>query len=362
MPSSSAAFAQKQPPGVFERQQLPLVSLITFEPMGNPLLRASEAQRRHFFETLAKSAIRSRKDGKQQQSASSQVMVEKPNTAQPGSPRVSSPLFSAVYWSALPAFRHAQESMATVINEYARGDGEKAREAVWELERRLKAADFQVDDLMAALLMVIEDRIWEGKASAPSAQMGEPGAYAARVPQGLAGPSRASVQQEKAASQAIIPEILKQEIRQSAQMRLASVREMLRYYFAKNPREYHRALCKVIEVGEDVQENSDYFQERLADQLARIGSFALAQMMLAEIKARHDMDTQDCLLKLGYKYDGKLKRLILGKRTCGTASESKSILQTLLSSFRGKRLARFDKKPPKYGALSARPRKPAAPG
>lgn len=360
MPSGTSAFAQKQQASEFEKQQLPLVSLITFEPIGNPLLKASEAERRHFFDSLARASTGSKQGDKSQQSASSQVMVEKPSTAQPGSPRVSSPLFSAVYWSALPAFRKAQESMATVINEYARGDEEKAHEAVEELEWRLKSQEYKSDDIMATLLMVIEDRIWEGKAKELPFQ---PGVSEARVQQERTGAPGASAQLEKASGQALVPEILKQSARQSAQIRLASVREMLRYYFEKNPGEYHRALCKAVGVSDGLSENSEQFQEHLADTLARVGSFALAQMILAEIKARHDMDTQECLLKLGYKYDGKLRRLILGKRTCGNRSESKSILQTLLSNFRGKRMAKKDVAPPsKPRTLSARPRKPAAPG
>jgi hypothetical protein len=339
MPSGTEVFAQKRKHSELEEAQLPLASLITYEPVGNPLLRASEAQRRHFFDTLQRRVAPERQENRGE-SAHSQVMVEKSSAFQPGSPRVSSPLYQAVYWSALPAFRKAQEGLATVINEYAGGNQAKAHETVNDLEWRLAAQQYKADDMMAVLLLAIEDRVHQADAS------------------------EARVQQLSSQKQPLVPALIKQQARQSAQMRLASIREMLRYYFEKNPQECHRALCKVLNVDERLPEQSEEFQDNLADKIALIGSFALAELILAEIKGRNEMDTQECLLRLGYRYDGKLKRLILGKRTCGNKAEAKSILRILLENFKGKRMAEKDVKPPsgKSRMLSVRPRKPAAPG
>ena len=346
MPSGTEVFAQKRAQHEAEEAQLPLASLITYEPVGNPLLKASEAQRRHFFDTLERRVAPENRETKGE-NAHSQVIVEKPSTSQPGSPRVSSPLYQAVYWSALPAFRKAQEGLATVINEYSGGNQAKAREAVDDLQWRLGAQQYRAEDLMAVLLLAIEDRISEGKGEQAPASPGDANASEARVQQ-----------------QFLVPALIKQEARQSAQMRLASIREMLRYYFEKNPQECHRALCKVLGVDESLPEQSEEFQDNLADKIALIGSFALAELLLAEIKARNGMDTQECLLRLGYKYDGKLKRLILGKRTCGNKAEAKGILRILLENFKAKRMAEKDVKPPSKNSrmLSVRPRKPAAPG
>ncbi len=367
MPSGNSAFAQKQQASEFEKAQLPLVQLLTFEPVGNPLQKASEAQRRHFFETLARSTASKKAGGSQAEHAhsQSQVILDRHNTPQPGSPKVSSPLYSLVYWSAMPAFRRAQESLATVLNEYAAGNEEKASEALGEFEYRLQAADYKADDLMAVLLLVIEDRVWEGKEPRVLPGSGQaPGARAQQwTVESKAGP-QARLQQNKTEGEFPTPQIIKQEARQSASVRLASVREMLRYYFEKYPQEYHKAVCKVVDVDSGIQENTEYFQDQLAGKLADMGSFALAQLILSEIKSRHEMDTQECLLRLGYKYDVKLQRLILGKRTCGTRREAKGILSTLLANFMGKRMASRSLPPPskKSRILSTRPRKPAAPG
>ncbi|VVC01857.1 Uncharacterised protein [uncultured archaeon] len=337
MPSGTGAFAQKTARREAEEAQLPLVSLVTYEPVGNPLLKASEAQRRHFFDSLQRRVAPKMQENKGE-NAHSQVMVEKPSTSQPGSPRVSSPLYQAVYWSALPAFRKAQEGLAVVINEYAGGDEARAREAVDDLEWSLGAQQFRADDLMAVLLLAIEDRVHKADVPAERAQ------------------------QLRVQGQQLVPALIRQEARQSAQMRLASVREMLRYYFEKSPQGYHQALCKVLGVDESLPEGSEEFQDSLAGKIALVGSFALAELILAEIKARNSMGTQECLLRLGYKYDGKLKRLILGKRTCGNRAEARGILRILLENFRGKRMAEKDVKPPSARMLSVRPRKPAAPG
>ena len=116
MPSGNSAFAQKKQASEFEKMQLPLVQLLTFDPVGNPLQKASEAQRRHFFDTLVRSVANKQAGGSQTEQAhsQSQVILDRHNTPQPGSPKVSSPLYSVVYWSAMPAFRRAQESLAPI--------------------------------------------------------------------------------------------------------------------------------------------------------------------------------------------------------------------------------------------------------
>ena len=76
----------------------------------------------------------------------------------------------------------------------------------------------------------------------------------------------------------------------------------------------------------------EFLQERLASELARIGGFALAQKLLAAVKLRKKMDTEKCLLELGYRYDRKGRKLIVGKRTCGTRDEAQGIVSLLLAA------------------------------
>ncbi|MFA6908176.1 MAG: hypothetical protein WC263_05110, partial [Candidatus Micrarchaeia archaeon] len=98
------------------------------------------------------------------------------------------------------------------------------------------------------------------------------------------------------------------------------------------PNDYHSALASALGITSDQEEDSTFLQERLAFELASIGSFALAQKLLAEIKLKKKLDTRECLMKLGYRYDVKRKRLILGKRTCGKPVEARGIVSLLLSS------------------------------
>ena len=109
---------------------------------------------------------------------------------------------------------------------------------------------------------------------------------------------------------------------------------MLRYYFRLHPSDYHTALASALGITADQEEDSTFLQERLAFELASIGSFALAQKLLAEIKKKKKLDTKECLMKLGYRYDVKKKRLILGKRTCGKPMEARGIIGLLLASAR----------------------------
>ena len=122
------------------------------------------------------------------------------------------------------------------------------------------------------------------------------------------------------------------------------MREMLRYYFARHPDDYAPALASALGITADQEEDVQFLQERLAFELARIGSFALAQKILATVKLRKKMDTEKCLLELGYTYDRKRKKLILGKRTCGKPVEAKGVIGLLMGSLKGRG------KPPQKGA------------
>ena len=366
MPAGTSAFAKMERRGEFGEKELPLVSAVTYEPVGNPLLKATEAQRKRFFDGLARSFKPPIKENESKNS-SSKVMLEKPSRLEPGSPRVSRQLYSSSYWSDLPEFRHAQEGLSMVISDYSRGGEGKAQVAMQRFESRLKEQNYKPDDLMAVLLLSIEDIAWEGKEKPEPSRPEGKGAPQA-VLQALANqkdePASPAEPKPQSPRQMAIPEILKEDARQSVQIRLASVREMLRYYFDRNPREYHRAISKVLDLDAGLPEQSESFQDALARKIAEIGSFALAQLILAEIKSYHEMDTQECLVKLGYKYDDKLRRLILGKRTCGSRTESKGIIRSILSNLKGKRMASAELPPPpkKSRLLSIRPRKRAAPG
>ena len=226
---------------------------------------------------------------------------------------LSMPAFSSAYGQKAGAVSGAIEQMAPVIDDYARGNADKEKKVVGNLHENMRASSYRTDDLMASLLMVIEDDAWSG----------EEGGLGSSKPHG--GATRLV---------SLVPQKLRSTAQDSAVVRLASVREMLRYYFRMHPNDYHSALAAALGITSDQEEDSTFLQERLAFELASIGSFALAQKLLAEVKKKKKLDTKECLMKLGYRYDVKKKRLILGKRTCGKPVEARGIIGMLLASAR----------------------------
>ncbi|MCX6770729.1 MAG: hypothetical protein NTX79_01605 [Candidatus Micrarchaeota archaeon] len=225
------------------------------------------------------------------------------------------PAFTSAFGQNAPAVSGAISQMAAVIDDYARGSVDMEKKVVDALHGGMRAQNYATDDLMASLLLVIEDDAWAG----------EEGGLGSAKPHG--GATRIA---------SLVPRKLRSTAQDSAVVRLASVREMLRYYLRLHPQDYHIALAAALGITSDQEEDSTFLQERLAYELASIGSFALAQKLLAEIKLKRKMDTKECLLRLGYRYDAKSKRLIIGKRTCGKPAEARGIIGLLLASARKK--------------------------
>jgi len=339
-----------------QREELPFLQFLTIKPVGNPLPKLNPVQREFFFESLtrhiadswAESQRKARKlksvpvmvrahdsayhmQKEKEQAKKEELMkavFEKPiglsqdypaaihsgksGQAAFAAKAAESPAMPAQlqhFYSVL-AFKETQESLVHVLEDYARGDLEKLRAAVSDFEGRLKSQDYAAHDLMSVVLLVIEDHIWEGSEGAP----GSASHFGSRV-----RPNPA------------VPEILRTTAMNSAMVRLASVREMLRYYFERHPKEYSAALAAALGITTDKEGDMVYLQERLACELARIGSFALSQKILAAIKEKKRMDTEHCLLELGYKYDRKRRVLVLGKRTCGSRNEARGIIGLLLA-------------------------------
>ena len=394
MVSQAAVFARKKAP-LQEGQQevsrlLSLLSFVTLLPVGNPLRQMDGQQRKIFFDVLQQMAVsqaaqnRARdlritsnrpaavasalpkfelvqkkqadasgmekglqlagagvgKGGWQAEEKKSPpapaVGEEKgghPAGAASPSTAISLPMAAAL--AALsPEIFQAQQALAREIDDYARGDPEKASAALSEFKSRVETENFKSEELMAVLLLVIEDQIWEG---------GEPGVSGA----GTSGsgikvqrnPKRAAFaagrgEEYALAAQETVPQKLRDTARDSAEVRLASVREMLRYYFQRHPKDYAIALAAALGITSDQEGDQLYMQERLASCIASIGGFALAQKVLAELKEKKRMDTKKCLLELGYHYNAKKKRLVVGKRTCGKPLEARGIIGFLLSMAR----------------------------
>ncbi len=232
-----------------------------------------------------------------------------------GEPGGLGPSFSSAFGQKSGTVSAAMGKLLPVIDDYSRGDAAREKRVVDDLRSRMRSQGYKTDDLMASLLMVIEDDVWSG----------EEGGLDTAKPHG--GATRLA---------SLVPKKLRTSARDSAEVRLASVREMLRYYFLAHPEDYQAALAAALGITADQEEDVAFLQERLAYLLASIGAFALAQKLLAELKKKKKMDTKECLMRLGYRYDKKGRRLIVGKRTCGKPAEARGIIGVLLESMRGK--------------------------
>ncbi|VVB98763.1 Uncharacterised protein [uncultured archaeon] len=396
MPGQETASEKKESSSSSEKKLFAILSLITMDPVGNPLLTMTGVQRQFFFESLlrnmhvqqvenrartgallgktipngvaigAGSQLFARKEGgklsanealeaarkeKGKDAAKDELSSDEKGkdfaVATPIAERKAmeehaasplgglagsaagmsiiplaagaslknnpSALFSALYGKKTAEAKHARDQLCIALDDYARGDESKAKAAVADFKLRLSMDDYKADELMAVLLLVIEDHVW---AEQEGGLLGaKPSGTGAKV-------------------KSMIPTQLRETMKESANVRLASVREMLRYYFDRHPKEYAAALAAALGITADQEEDSTYLQERLASELASIGSFALAQKILAEIKLRKKMDTKNCLRELGYRYDRRGKKLILGKRTCGSPAEAKGIIGVLMGGFR----------------------------
>ena len=209
--------------------------------------------------------------------------------------------------------RKVQQGLAIILNDYARGDAHKAEEILSEFSRRVESERYKADELGAVLLLVIEDAIWAG----------EEGELGSARPGGSANRMRAA-----------IPEKIRQTAAESAEIRLASVREMLRYYFMRHPDDYRGALALALSLSEEDAADDEFVRAKLTGAIAELGAFAVAQKVLSAIKQKRKMDTKKCLLELGYKYDVKNRKLVVGKRTCGKPAEARGIIAVLLSKYK----------------------------
>ncbi|MCX6769911.1 MAG: hypothetical protein NT051_04505 [Candidatus Micrarchaeota archaeon] len=315
-----------QPPT--NRAESPLLSMLTFFPTKNPLYAMSALQRQQFLYDLRTALyIRATAELDKNQAILSQrikLADEQKRESQEKEAKVSiapekqelSVSNIKITVPAVPSHMRIKERLAREINDYSRGDRVAAESVVSDFESRLTSAKYAVDDLMTLLLLVIEDHYW-GEANSDEDSPGS-------------GPAFHNGQRLRFA----MPPKLKVIAQHSAYTRLASVREMLRHYFKVHPKDFSVVLALTLGITIDQESDNTFFQERLATELARIGSFALAQKMLAELKRQKKMDTRACLLQIGYLYDKKKKKLVLGKRTCGRPVEAREIIGLLLRSLK----------------------------
>ncbi len=72
------------------------------------------------------------------------------------------------------------------------------------------------------------------------------------------------------------------------EIRLVSIREMLRYYFEEHPDDYESALAAALGLVADESGNAEFLEQRVAFEIARVGSWALTLRVLAEVKKEQE--------------------------------------------------------------------------
>ncbi|MCX8194686.1 MAG: hypothetical protein N3G22_01080 [Candidatus Micrarchaeota archaeon] len=329
------------------------VALVTFQPIGNPLEGMGEQERALFFDSIFR-LLKMR-------------LVENVDLAR----QAAGEKVGAVSLARHPAHfvvekrlrlankatndnsEFAQRHIADAIFEYSHGSESVAAEIFDEFKSRLKKSGYKADDLMAVLLLVIEDHAASKEEAQPHA--GDSSSSGSLVP-------NTQHSAEEAAPAKLLPRQLIESIKSAKEVRLASVREMLRYYYQRNPREFHQALCRVLSISKEEEGDSEYVLSRLLSAISALGTFEISQRILAEIKKQEEMDVVKCLLKIGYVVDGEKKKIIFGKRTCGSRQQAAQISNFILSQLGKKKLARKDTRPSKEGVkgVSVQLRKPAA--
>ncbi|MCX8174731.1 MAG: hypothetical protein N3E51_00805 [Candidatus Micrarchaeota archaeon] len=351
---------QKEKSKEAERELLPFLSLVTFFPAGNPLESMSSFQRQFFFESLNRALYAASVENRRRIEALSGKLLppialaafENSQSKQRQEPQeagksqrewaLSLPLISAfeeeqvlraaqgegmqkipqedqekssakqcrkrreflnsiVFGKGYEEIEKAQALLAGVINDYARGDMQKAGAVLKEFRSRLEAGNYKTDELMAVLLLVIEDMIWMDEEGQVGGAGGLGGANVA--PSGLLHKPQNFA-------------------KQAALVRLASVREMLRHYFEKNPRDYAAVLAAALDIPLDEEPELALIEQRLTCEIAKIGCFAFAQKLLAKLKAAYRWSGRECAQRLGTHFDQKRGVLLLGKRTCLKAPRS----------------------------------------
>lgn len=68
------------------------------------------------------------------------------------------------------------------------------------------------------------------------------------------------------------------------QIRLVSIREMLRHYFKECPQDYKKSLATALGVSGEEAEDPEFMEQRIAFEVARVGSWALSLRVLEEVK------------------------------------------------------------------------------
>gem|GEM_PF-6338121 len=171
----------------------------------------------------------------------------------------------------------------------------------WTKITRMK---FMCRDLMAPLLVTQEELLFpdmpEGADTLeveipvfPQVEQPEAQIQAPSIPPQFAGPAEFGGQQGMQPSvpvhyslQETPPQKGPPFLPEVVEVRLASIREMIKHYFKEYPEDYAKALSAALGIAAGDGGDDEFLEQRVAFEVARVGSWALSLRVLEEIKKR----------------------------------------------------------------------------
>lgn len=253
----------------------------------------------------------------------------------------------------------AAGAVSKEIHDFGKGDAKLETKILNEYLRELERQQWKVHDLMSPLILMLEDKSSDDSApgydaAKPSGagmhaiarHAGQVGYWEELLPDhkeqpshegaapmgGSAKISHSHEELQKYAQQlAAVDENVAQLVRAKnadmSELRLISVREMLRHYFEKNPREFREIAISLL--GMVPHEGDEALMQKLAYEIARMGSFAFAYRMLLKLRERKKMGELVCVRNLGVQ-KGKGRHVLVCRRACGSAGMARGILELLI--------------------------------
>lgn len=271
----------------------------------------------------------------------------------------------------------AAGALSSEIHAFGKGDAKLEMKVMQEYLAELEKQQWKTHDLMSPLLLILETKYAEGHAESGAPGYGAakpsgsginfgkqqagwvelkpredrqrasqlaysneenphsrpPPDYGAAKPAGGASKVQHSAQelqkyaQQLAAVDENVAQLLRAKNADMSELRLISVREMLRHYFEKNPKEFREIAISLL--GMVPSEGDDTLMQKLAYEIARIGSFALAYRMLIALREKKKMGELVCIRNLAVQ-KGKGKKVLVCRRACGSAGMARGVLELLI--------------------------------
>jgi len=241
----------------------------------------------------------------------------------------------------------AADAVAQEIRQSCRGNAKMQAQVLGQYIAQLEKDGWKTHDLMSPLLLVLEDRhfaqqgaLQEGGGAAGAqmlmvAQEESGDAQTWGYDKATPGEGASRMQQlqmqksieELALESPQIAQLVHAKNADAAEIRLIAVREMLRHYFEKNPKEFREIAISLL--GMVPHEGDAGLLQRISYEMARVGSIAFAYRMLLQLKKKRKMDEAICMRSMAVQ-KGKGKRFYVCKRACGSSGMVRGMLGLLI--------------------------------